>query len=82
MFLATLNTWEPGEFGWTVVETGEPQPEPTGPEPWEPYYGTPGSLYQTGDRATHNGATWESLVDNNSWEPEAPGNDALWAQVP
>lgn len=25
--------------------------------------------YMTGDRVTHNGFTWKSLVDNNVWEP-------------
>ena len=25
--------------------------------------------YMKGDKVTHNGKTWESLVDNNVWEP-------------
>ena len=29
--------------------------------------------YAKGDRVAHGGKTWESLVDNNVWEPEYPG---------
>ena len=35
----------------------------------------------TGDRVKHNGKTWESLVDNNVWEPGAQGTEALWKVV-
>lgn len=43
----------------------------------------PGSTnpYQMGDRVTHNGATWESMIDNNVWEPGAQGTEALWRKV-
>lgn len=43
----------------------------------------PGSTnpYMTGDRVTHNVKTWESLVDNNVWEPGAQGSEALWQEV-
>ena len=43
----------------------------------------PGSTdpYMTGDRVTHNGKTWESLADNNVWEPGAQGSEALWQEV-
>ena len=37
--------------------------------------------YMTGDQVTHNGKTWESLVDNNVWEPGAQGSEALWQEV-
>lgn len=37
--------------------------------------------YMTGDQVTHNGATWESLIDNNVWEPGAQGTEALWQKV-
>ncbi|MCI6122430.1 MAG: hypothetical protein MR696_11765 [Lachnospiraceae bacterium] len=33
--------------------------------------------YSKGDRVTHNGKTWESLVDNNVWEPGVYG----WTEV-
>lgn len=37
--------------------------------------------YMTGDRVTHNGETWESLINNNVWEPGAQGSEALWQKV-
>lgn len=37
--------------------------------------------YMTGDKVTHNGKTWESLVDNNVWEPGIPGTESLWKEV-
>lgn len=33
--------------------------------------------YKTGDKVTHNGKTWVSIVDNNVWEPGAYG----WEEV-
>lgn len=47
--------------------------------PWE----QPGSTnpYMKGDKVTHNGKTWESLVDNNVWEPGAVGTENLWKEV-
>lgn len=33
--------------------------------------------YMTGDKVTHNGTTWESIVDNNVWEPGVYG----WTEV-
>ena len=43
--------------------------------PWE----QPGSTnpYAKGDKATHNGKTWQSTVDNNVWEPGIYG----WIEV-
>ena len=37
--------------------------------------------YMAGDKVTHNGKTWESLVDNNVWEPGAAGTESLWKEV-
>ena len=34
-------------------------------------------LYMTSDKVKHNGSTWESTVDNNSWEPGVYG----WQEV-
>ena len=47
--------------------------------PWE----QPGSTnpYMKGDKVTHGGKTWESLVDNNVWEPGATGTESLWKEV-
>ena len=37
--------------------------------------------YMKGDKVTHNGKTWVSLIDNNVWEPGATGTAALWQEV-
>ena len=56
----------PGQGG---TEIGEwVQPDSTNP-------------YMTGDQVTHNEKTWESLVNNNVWEPGAQGSEALWQEV-
>lgn len=60
---------------WTKVLIVD---ETTIPE-WEQPDSTNG--YATGDKVTHNGATYESLVDNNVWEPGATGTETLWEVV-
>lgn len=37
--------------------------------------------YSKGDKVTHGGKTWESLVDNNVWEPGVTGTESLWKEV-
>ena len=37
--------------------------------------------YMKGDKVKHNDKTWESLVDNNVWEPGAVGAESLWKEV-
>lgn len=37
--------------------------------------------YSIGDKVMYNGKTWESLVDNNVWEPGAVGTDNLWKEA-
>lgn len=37
--------------------------------------------YMKGDKVSHNGKTWESLVDNNVWEPGVVGTETLWKEV-
>ena len=37
--------------------------------------------YMIGDKVTHNGVTYESLVDNNVWEPGAAGTETLWKVI-
>lgn len=39
------------------------------------------NAYMTGDKVAHNGKTYESLVDNNVWEPGATGSETLWKEV-
>lgn len=54
------------------------------PDPGEiPEWEQPGpeNAYSKGDRVTHNGKTWESLVDNNVWEPGVVGTEAQWKEV-
>lgn len=46
---------------------------------WEQPESTNG--YGKGDKVTHGGKTWESLTDNNVWEPGAQGTEALWKKV-
>lgn len=70
-------TWNPADAPslWAKVMT-----DPSGEIlPWE----QPGSTnpYMKGDKVTHNGKTWESLVDNNVWEPGAIGTENLWKEV-
>ena len=36
--------------------------------------------YMKGDKVTHNGSTWISLVDNNVWEPSV-SLSTLWEKV-
>lgn len=37
--------------------------------------------YNKGDRVTHNGSTWESLIDSNVWEPGVVGTEELWQEI-
>lgn len=46
---------------------------------WEQPESTNG--YMTGDKVTHNGITYESMVDNNVWEPGTVGSDGMWEIV-
>lgn len=70
-------TWNPADAPslWAKVLT-----DPSGAFlPWvQPDSTNP---YAKGDKVTHNGKTWESLVDNNVWEPGAVGTESLWKEV-
>lgn len=66
---AALSLWAEILAGQSGTAIGEwSQPESTNP-------------YSKGDRVTHNGKTWESLVDGNVWEPGAQGSESLWKDV-
>ena len=54
-------------------------PDPTVIPEWEQPDST--NPYMKGDKVTHNGKTWVSLVDNNVWEPGAVGSELLWSEV-
>ena len=46
---------------------------------WEQPESTNG--YMIGDKVIHNGITYESLVDNNVWEPGITGTETIWKEV-
>lgn len=46
---------------------------------WEQPDSTNG--YGTGDKVKHEGKIWESLEDNNIWEPGVTGTELLWKEV-
>lgn len=78
------NVWEPGVFGWSIIATATEPPPGDDPDPqgetypaWVPWDSQPGSLYQIGDRVSHNGLNWEATVGNNHWEPGVYG----WQQI-
>lgn len=69
------------ESGGTVVPEPEPQPQEEYPA-WEPYNGIPPVKYQVGSKVSHNGKKWESMVENNVWEPGAFGVDkSIWKEI-
>lgn len=70
-------SWTPADASSLFTKILIPDPEVI-PE-WE----QPGAenAYSTGDRVTHNGKTWESLVDNNVWEPGVMGTEGQWREV-
>ena len=47
---------------------------------WEQPESTNG--YSKGDKVTHNGKTYESLIDNNIWEPGVIGTEGQWKEIP
>lgn len=66
-------TWTPDVSASLFAKVLIPDPEVI-PE-WEQPDST--NPYMTGDKVTHNGKTWVSIVDNNVWEPGAYG----WEEV-
>ena len=69
-------TWTPPGAPSLFAKALIPDPDVI-PE-WE----QPGSTnpYMKGDKVRHNGKIWESLIDNNVWEPGAVGTESLWAE--
>jgi hypothetical protein len=65
---ADNNVWEPGTVNAPWVSDSEAQQEPTIAEWTQPDSNNP---YMTGDRVLYNGDIYESLIDNNTWSPEA-----------
>lgn len=71
------STWNPVDapslFAQVLI------PDPTVIPEWVQPDST--NAYKKGDKVTHNGSTWESLVDNNVWEPGAAGTESLWKAI-
>lgn len=72
---ASQADWTPVAAPSLFAKVLIPDPETT-PE-WEQPDST--NPYMKGDKVTHNGSTWESLIDNNVWEPTEV-NATLWAK--
>lgn len=60
---------------WAKVLIPDPEVIPE----WEQPLSTNG--YKKGDRVKHKDKTWESLVDNNVWEPGIVGTEGQWKEV-
>ena len=67
--------WTPDKAPSLFAKVLIPESE-AGPAAWEQPESANG--YSKGDCVTHNGSTWESLVDNNVWEPGVVGTESLW----
>lgn len=71
------STWNPvyspSLFAKVLIPESSVIPE------WEQPTSTNG--YMMGDKVTHNGKTYLSLVDNNVWEPGAVGSETVWEEV-
>ena len=70
-------TWNPKDapslFSVVLIPDENVVPEWVQPDSTNPY--------MKGDRVLHNGKTWESLIDTNTWEPGAVGTESLWVEV-
>jgi chitodextrinase len=66
-------TWTPAEAHSLFAQVLIPDAETI--YPWEQPDST--NTYKIGDKVTHNGKTWVSTVDNNSWEPGTYGWDEV-----
>lgn len=69
------NTWSPEVYpdGWEVVDSStEPTPDP-GLETYPEWVQPSGShdAYNTGDIVMYNGTAYRSLIDGNTWAPDA-----------
>ena len=71
--LINANVWSPDAYpaGWQLLTTDpeEPPIEETVPE-WVPPTGAT-DTYNTGDIVMYNGQKYQSLIDANTWSPEA-----------
>lgn len=69
-------TWTPDAapslFAKVLIPDADVIPEWEQPDSTNPY--------MTGDKVSHNGYIWESLLDNNVWEP-TDANSTLWKKL-
>jgi hypothetical protein len=69
------NVWAPNMYpqGWQLIETEEETPVEEPEQEIIPEWSQPDSTnpYMTGDKVTYNGQTYQSVIDNNIWSPEA-----------
>lgn len=72
-----METWNPKDapslYAVVLIPDENIIPEWVQPDSTNPY--------MIGDKVTHNGITYESLVDNNVWEPGATGTETLWKVI-
>ena len=71
------STWNPEDVPSLFAKVLNPDAEVI--TEWEQPDSTNG--YMTGDKVSHNGIVYESLVDNNVWEPGVAGTETLWTAV-
>lgn len=70
-------SWNPVDAVSLWAKVLIPNPDVT-PE-WEQPNST--NPYMMGDKVTHNGKTWQSVIDNNVWEPGVVGTESLWVII-
>lgn len=71
------------QAGWTPENSPSLWAKILIPDPGViPEWEQPGSTngYSIGDKVKHNGKTWESLVNNNVWEPGTLGTESIWKE--
>ena len=69
----SIEGWEPGVAASLFAKVLIPNENQT-PE-WEQPDST--NVYASGDKVSHNGKIWVSIIDNNSWEPGVFG----WEEI-
>lgn len=69
----SIESWTPENAPSLFARVLIPDPEQI--YEWEQPDST--NPYMTGDKVIHNGKTWESIVDNNVWEPGVYG----WKEI-
>lgn len=70
------DSWTPDTAHSLYAKVLNPNPEVI------PNWEQPGSTngYAKGDKVRHKEKVWESLVDNNVWEPGAVGAESVWKE--